>query len=189
MFENKKSKKKFYLPSCQKCNGLLNITINPINFSISYVCEKDNKHSNKDIFFKTFERFYLKELEINQCSKCDLNLEHSEFYKCDECKLIYCGDCCIEAIKSNNHKNLKFEKNNPNKCNKHKLIFSSFCLNCKKNLCIYCNKNDNCHSSHKIINYNEILPSSQDIENLKIKIEEKVKNNNNIKIILFLFIN
>jgi hypothetical protein len=178
MSENKKSIQKFYLPSCQKCNGLLNISINPLNFSISYVCEKDNKHCNKDIFFKTFERFYLKEKEIYKCSKCDLNLDNCELYKCETCKLIYCGKCCIEDIRDNNHKMI-FENNN-RKCKSHNLNFNYYCLNCKENICAFCIKDNNFHFTHKKINYIDISPSNQDIKSLINKIQEKIKNNNNI---------
>ena len=58
--------KKFYIPLCRECNDILNIKINPLNFSIEYECEFNDYHYDIDIFFKTFERFYLKEQKINE---------------------------------------------------------------------------------------------------------------------------
>ena len=174
MEENENSNKKIILPSCQKCNGLLNITINPLNFSIEYECEFDKQHHNTNIFFKTFERFYLKEKEILKCSKCNLNLENSELFKCEICKCIYCCTCSIEDIKKNGHEK-ELYKYQIKKCMKHNMSFNTYCLSCKKNLCLYCIKEENIHENHEIKNYIEIMPSSNNIKNLKSKIKEKLK--------------
>ena len=113
-----------YIPTCKICDGLLNITINPLNFSVNYECEFNNKHCNSDIYFKTFERFYLKGREIIKCTKCNLNLENSKLYKCQSCKCVYCCKCCFEDIRINNHKNIIYEKN-INKCIKHNWNYNS----------------------------------------------------------------
>ena len=173
MSENQIIANKFYFPSCQKCDGLLKITISPLNFSIDYECEKNENHKKSDIFFKTFERFYLKEKEIYECSNCRLCLDNSEFYKCETCKLVYCGKCIIEDIKTNNHKDIIFETN-IQKCNKHNWNYNSYCFNCKKNICIYCTKGNNLHYYHSVKNYDQILPSVEEIEYLKRKLNSKI---------------
>ena len=38
MLEKKNSSNTIYLPSCKLCNGLLNINIDSLNFSIEYEC-------------------------------------------------------------------------------------------------------------------------------------------------------
>ena len=68
-------------------------------------------------------------------------------------------------------------------CNLHGNTFSSYCINCKSNLCVYC---INKHIQHKIINLSNIIPSEvekkelfvklNELKNLIDKIEE-VKNN------------
>ena len=171
--------KKIYFPSCKECDGLLNITINPINFSVEYICDKCLFHYNKNIFFKTFERFYLKEQEIYECKKCDLNLEKSEFYKCEECKSFYCGKCCLEDIKNNNHKKIFYEKS-INKCNEHNCNFYGYCVKCIKNICLLCLKENDIHKNHTIKYFSEIVPSLNDIENLKKSIKEKKNYYNNL---------
>ena len=80
----------------------------------------------------------------------------------------------MEDIKKNNHKNIIYEKNN-NKCNEHNCNFNSYCIECKKNICLFCLKEGDIHSSHLIKNFSEIIPSLKDIENVKKSIEEKKK--------------
>ena len=174
-----KSLKKFYIPSCQKCKGLLNITINPYNFSISCECEYDGKHDKNDIFFKAFERFYLKSQNIYECSKCSSNLENSELFKCEICNNIYCSKCCINDILNNNHKNIVSNRIS-NRCPKHNWDFNAYCCDCFENICLFCNKNDNVHEGHEIIDYDEIIPSLKDIEILKIKFKEKIEYTNHL---------
>lgn len=168
MSENKNLLKKFYIPLCRKCNGILNIKINPLNFSIEYECEFNKYHNDIDIFFKTFERFYLKEQKINGCSKCNLNLENSEICFCEKCKCFYCNKCCFEDITKNGHKNITFEKN-INRCNKHNYNFNSYCIECKENICLYCIN----HKNHNIKDFKEIIPSLNDIQILINKIKER----------------
>ena len=168
---------KYYYPSCKECNGLLIIKINPLNFSIDYNCESDgifNIHGEKGIFFKTFERFYLKEIEVYKCSKCELNLENSDFCKCQECQSVYCSKCCFEDIIINNHKKIIYEKNE-NKCIKHNWNYNGYCISCKSNICLYCIKENNIHLFHSTKNFSELMPSKETIENLKKRIEEKIK--------------
>ena len=73
---------KFYYPQCKEigCNGLLNIKFGDI-FSLDYHCEKNKKHFGKKIFFKTFERFYLEEKEVEKCSNYFSILDSDVFYK------------------------------------------------------------------------------------------------------------
>ena len=177
MSEIQKITNKFYFPSCKECNGLLSITINPLNFSIDCQCEKNEMHNKEYIYFKTFEKFYLKEQELYKCSKCGLNLDNSEFCKCETCKLVYCCKCILDDIKINNHKNIIFETNNQ-KCVRHNWNYNSYCLNCKKNICLNCTKSDYCHQYHSIKNFSEIMPSAEHIENLKLRLNNKIKYTN-----------
>jgi len=160
------------IPTCQKCSGFLNIKINHLNFSIEYACENDKLHKDKNIYFKTFERFYLKEHELKQCSNCQIILENSEFFECDICKKKYCCKCYIKDIQENGH---KYKDNNyiNNRCPIHFNDLTEYCFNCNKSICIYCMNIE--HKNHKVICFHNYLPSDIDIENLKKRIKEKSK--------------
>jgi hypothetical protein len=162
---------KIFIPTCQKCSGILNITINPLNFSIEYSCPNNNLHNDKNIYFKTFERFYLKEKELKNCSDCLINLENSEFFECEICKKIFCCRCHIKDIQENGHK-YKVNNYTNNRCRIHYNDLTEYCFNCNKNICISCSTSVE-HTNHKTIYYRNCMPSDNDIENLKIKIKEK----------------
>ena len=93
MTDNKNSK--YYLPLCKEnpCNGFLKLKFNINNFYFDYECSKNSSHKEKNIFFKTFERFYLKGKEFQKCSKCFSSLENDCIYKCQKCNEIYCSNC------------------------------------------------------------------------------------------------
>ena len=168
-----------YLPQCKECEGLLTFTINPLNFTLTAKCELDNNHIYNNIFFKTFERFYLKEKEIYICSKCFVNLDNAEIIKCEICKCIYCCNCYSQDIQINGHKDITYIKNN-NICYKHISTFLGYCFTCKENLCIKCIKKDNTHIDHKTKTFIEEIPSLKEVENLNWNFQKKLMFNNNI---------
>ena len=162
----KSSPNTIYLPFCKLCNGLLNINIDSLTFSIQYECELNKEHhSNNNIFFKTFERFYLKEKKINN------NLESSIYHICNSPYFCKCSKNYID-------KNCQCEK--IKKCLRHNKDFNYYCINCKTHLCIYCIKENNIHKNHKIKNFIEIMPSLEDIENLKKSFNEKLQYTNEL---------
>ena len=167
---------KIYYPFCNEkdCDGILSITIND-NFSINYQCDKNENHKNNNIYFKTFERFYLKEKNILKCSKCNMVLENDIRYECKLCSKIFCCSCFIkdEHIK-NNIDNLILINN---KCSVHQKDISLYCKKCKKHLCIFCIKEDenNIHQGHQIEYLNKIIPSINDTKQFMEKIKEKKK--------------
>ena len=172
--------KKYYYPQCKElgCNGLLNIKLKD-NFTLEYECDINKNHNSKKIFFKTFERFYLKKKEINKCSNCDSILDNDVLYKCKTCSNIYCTICFTkdEHIK-NDMNNLEIEGN---KCKLHNKELNYYCCNCKKYICNYCLKIEEHNTFHKIINLIRIMPSKQQI--MKLKNEIKKRNNANKEII------
>ena len=127
----------FYYPCCneKECDGILNIKINDNNFSINCLCHKNNEHKRKNIYFKTFEQFYLKEVNIPRCSKCNISLENDFKYECKRCEKIYCGFCFVfdEHIKNNNNKEFLLINN---KCPVHRKDLTLYCKNCHEHLCI-----------------------------------------------------
>ena len=169
---------KFYYPYCKnsQCDGVLKIKIND-NFTINYECDKNPNHKGENIYFKTFENFYLKEKEISKCSNCNLNLENDYEYNCKNCDKIYCPNCFLfdKHIKENN-KNLIIKNK---KCKIHNKEISRYCIDCKINLCNYCVKlntnNNNLHINHNIKNLSTFMPSNYKINKLKNKIEDNSK--------------
>ena len=168
---------KFYYPCCKEigCDGVLKIKIND-DFSIAYECEKNDKHIKKKIYFKTFERFYLKEKLIDNCSKCNYNIEN-DIYKCTKCKDIYCCYC----FKSDEHikKDYNYLSIFNKKCLIHKRELIQYCLDCKKYLCVYCLKDDgdenNIHKEHYLICLIDLIPTQKEVNDLKYKIEQRAR--------------
>ena len=160
-----------FYPACQKCDSILDIKINPENFTIDFECENDSSHNRSNIFFKTFERFYLKKKEALKCNKCSSS-GNDAYFHCDDCKLLYCKKCLSEDIKINDHTN--FEQFDENKCPIHKINFIEYCFDCRKNLCIYCIKIEK-HENHQKDSFINIMLSSKNLKILKTKIEQKKK--------------
>ena len=167
---------KIFYPICQEkgCNGLLKIKINENSFTIDYKCEKNKKHKGAGLYFETFEKFYLKEKTKEICYKCKLNLENNTIYKCKQCNEIYCSDCFIYD------EHIKKEINNliikTNKCGLHQRELNSYCINCGKNICVYCLNNeinDNKHKNHNKVYILDYMLNKNEIDNLDNKIKEK----------------
>ena len=156
---------KLFAPLCNECKNVLSIKINPLNFSVEYKCTYNNNHKSSDnIYFKTFERFYLDGITFkNTIQSSNENKTQNDKYPNDN---INNGD---------NSFNFSFINN---KCLTHNFDFNFYCLNCKSNLCLFCIKEDNKHDSHDIENYNDLMPSLNKIKNLKEKMEEKIKHTN-----------
>ena len=165
-----------YIPNCNKCNSILKIKFQPLNFSIDYECINDKNHNENKIYYKTFERFYFKKKELKICSVCKLNLENSEYSFCKNCKKNYCLKCYIEDIKKNGHTSNDIINN---RCLIHNNDFTEYCVNCKKNICMICGKDEE-HNGHEIKSYYEIIPSYENIERIKKKIKEKKEYTNNL---------
>ena len=170
----KEDKKKYYYPFCKEvgCDGILSVELND-DFSLDYQCSKNEKHQKKRIFYKTFERFYLQEKIIENCSKCHCDFGNDE-YKCIKCNEIYCCYCFKydEHIK-NNIDNLMITKK---RCLIHKKDLVQYCFDCHKNLCIYCtkdNKDKNPHYNHRIENLNDLIPPQNEIDKLNHKIKKR----------------
>ena len=173
---------KFYYPFCRNpgCGGVLKIKINRNNFSLDYECDKNKEHNGKNIYFKTFERFYLKEMIKDKCKRCNSFLENTIKYKCKSCENYYCSSCFIF------HKHIKQNINNiliiSTKCNNHNANIMHYCIKCKKYLCNYCLKNKNTHQEHITKNLYNLMPSKQTINKIKNRIKEYDEIMNDIDI-------
>ena len=169
MEENKNT---FYYPFCRNpgCDGVLKIKINKNDFSLDYECDKNEEHNGQKIYFKTFERFYLKEMNKDKCKRCKCFLENNLKYKCKYCNNYYCSSCFI----FDNH--IKQDVNNiliiSTKCKNHNKNIMHYCITCKEYLCSYCLKNKNIHEDHNTENLYDLMPSKKRIKKIKDKIKE-----------------
>ena len=169
---------KVYYPCCREnnCNGFLRFKIND-NFSIDYECDNNEEHKRNKIYFKTFERFYLREDTIVNCSKCNISLPNNYIFKCNICKNTYCNLC----FKFDTH--IKEDIVNLNvlisSCSIHKMNLTHYCTDCNLNVCIYCIKNDEDeeHEGHNIKSLLDYIPSITQINDLIDSINLKEKSN------------
>ena len=164
---------RFYYPICKidNCGGVLKFKINKNNFSLNYKCEKNEKHIGKNIYFKTFERFYLKEANIDKCKICNSFLENNVKYECKICQEQFCSSCFIL------HPHFKENINNililTTKCKIHNSIYMHFCLYCKKYLCNYCVKEFNhVHKHHVKKKLYDLMPSKNNLERFKNRLKK-----------------
>ena len=167
----------YYLPICREigCEGILNIEINEEKFLINCQCEKNKSHIFNNIYYETFDKYYLKEKLLERCSNCFNILENRDKYNCIECNKIYCQSCFI----FDNHiqKDMKKLKIISNKCPIDKNELINYCLDCKQKICEYCSKQNMdstpIHENHVVKNILKEMPSLNEINSLKERIIKK----------------
>ena len=167
---------KYYIPICREkhCKGHLKIIIDELKFTIDGVCSKNKNHIFNDLFFDTFEKFYLKENKTKNCFSCSINLDNKNAFKCKKCENIFCSNCFI----SDKHiqediKNLSLLTN---RCSIDQNELTNYCVDCGEKLCIFCFKKyeeKNPHKNHTIINIANNAPSIEKMKKLKEKILKK----------------
>ena len=144
-------------------------------------CKKNSKHNFNNIYFETFDKYFLKEKELNTCQKCANVIENKNKYKCKKCSKFFCSSCFIA------HKHIQKDLNNleliTSHCPKDQEELNNFCINCGEKICLYCiknNKKNNEHKSHRFINALECMPSKFQINLMKQIIKNKSESFNNI---------
>ena len=121
----------------------------------------------------TIDNILLSELENTQlideskiiCDKCKINNKgntyNKEMFICNKCNMNLCPLC--KSKHNNTHKIINYN-DKYYICKKHNKEYYSYCEQCKKDICIFCEKE---HSGHKIITYNEILPEEENFQEIK----------------------
>jgi hypothetical protein len=89
---------------------------------------------------------------------------------------ILCSNCfqeIYEDIKVDDF-NLNIKSN---KCKLHDNNLNHYCIDCKKNICIFCIKEDKMgiHKVHNIRNLEYLIPNPEEIDDLKERIKQKSK--------------
>ena len=175
--ESKKNENYF---CCSKCRQRILISLNPINFSLSYNCQNNHKESN--IKYNKFysENYINKQLELlcQQCKQEKLN--YNNILSCNTCHIQLCENCILKHKNEYSHTNFGIINNSLNKCSKHNIDISQYCKTCKNNLCVFClqkEENKNEHNEHEIINFSDLIPDEKEMENNCIKLDDKIKKN------------
>ena len=124
-------------------------------------------------------------LDNNNKNKSKKNIQNNKFFFCRDCYEYFCYNCHIEhSNESKEHIMIDADKLT-SMCLFHNEKFSSYCMNCKKNLCMKCVVEKE-HTKHKILNLKTLQPSSEFLANIKKKL---VKEQNNIKHLEMIFVN
>ena len=166
-----------FFPYCKvpNCGGILLIIRINDNFSIDYKCSKNEKHNGKNIYFKTFERFYLIENKIEKCCQCNKSFIISDIeyqYKCKECETIFCTSCFIKHIHYKKDVNINELIINNQLCKIHNQKLIYYCTECKNYFCESCKENKECKTKDHIIKHSsDIIPTKNKINNLLNKLK------------------
>ena len=114
---------------------------------IIYGCQ--NRHITNNILINEFNK--LQEIDYSKiiCQKCNINNKsnayNNKFFWCGICKMFLCPICM--SMHDNNHKIINYD-DKEYICDIHGEIYNSFCNECKKNICIECEKS---HNEHKLL--------------------------------------
>ena len=146
---------------CPECKKLAIINNNNDIFSLKCL----NNHKYIDLTINSFyESQYIDESLIN-CNKCGNNKSYYNNFYIDSNNKYICPLC------SEGNNNIIEYKYRFNICVNHNKKYISYCNNCNINLCEKCEEK---HKNHKIINYKEIKPNEKRIKEIK---EEEIKIN------------
>ena len=165
---------------CLSCNliPLIKITYKKNNPIILYECP--NKHKgNKNI--NDFMKLSKNHSIFNQkCGECNKNQENKDnnFFCCSKCNKFICEKCCNKH-RDNNHMLIDGDRFD-SMCIKHLNTFSSYCITCKRNLCVYCM---NEHENHKKVDLSNIIFTKDEKNELIYKIKEFKESIDKIDII------
>ena len=117
----------------------------------------------KNILLKEFESTqFIDEstIKCQDCKKTDKTKTYkNQFLICFTCKIYLCPLCRESHDKS--HNCIDFELRHFI-CNLHFESYSSYCKDCKKDICLYCEKE---HNNHKFISYGGIIPDINKLNN------------------------
>jgi len=175
---NSKMKKSKYI-ICPQCKENINISIKDFTINLE---DCKNGHKEKNIFFDEFEKTQFIDQSKIICDQCK-KIKKSEtfenrFFICYSCNKFLCPLCKNEHNKE--HHLIDYEQKDFI-CNKHYESYTSYCNKCKNDICVLCLKE---HNGHEIINYGDIIPDvnilEEDLNKLKKIINDYKKSMNEI---------
>ena len=145
-----------------------------LSYFISAECL--NKHG---VVFSALSDFCNDKNQIDniKCYKCNtfqgiVDSSSKFFNYCKNCKKFLCPSCNIKHFNkySNSHNTISIHGYDF-LCKIHGSPYSYFCFNCNDNICKFCQQRE--HLKHKIINFKEIKPNEEKIQEISLKIEKQ----------------
>ena len=166
---NKDETTKEYILRCEICHLIPIIKIDKKTYKIHCKCE--NKHIKTDINLSKALNGY-KQFSMKTCSMCGEKSEEDN-YICLQCQKVFCldGGCKKKHTKENPNHKLIDTNSFDMTCLEHLTAFSKYCKDCKKNICIKCQRAQ--HGGHQLLDFGEILPLPEEIEKGKKIFETK----------------
>jgi len=157
---------------CPECGETIKIKI--IDYKVKlFGCKNGHKYNKSLEKSKALINYDDSKIVCDLCKEIKKSETFQKiFYFCFTCKQKFCPMCKSKHEKKGEHKIIEYDLKNCY-CNEHKEPYNSFCENCKKNICLTCIEE---HSSHDIINYQNILAKKdeklKELNNLRIKINK-----------------
>ena len=143
---------------CPECKEDIQFFIKDYVITLSD-CKNDHKKEN--IFLDKFDETQNIDISKIICQKCKKynksNVHNNTFYKCNTCDINLCPICCSNHDKK--HYILNYDDKNYI-CKKHNKQFTQYCGLCKKNICIYCEKD---HINHDLISFGQLIPEEKEL--------------------------
>ena len=155
-----------------KCYLIPEIKFIEDNNNIKICCECEKKHLKKLEMSQFRKNYHQSDINSVQCD--NYHNKNADFF-CFNCQKFECKDC-----NERNHKafNSKISINDyDTNCYKHLSPFSSFCTQCKINLCRKC---ENEHKEHKLILLDDIKINDDTEKIIDGKIEKLKKENDSL---------
>ena len=162
--------------SCPKCGDIAKINI--VDYKILLQCK--NGHYIDNIKLDEYENTQKIDISKIKCDECNINNKSNTynklFFRCNTCNINICPLCADKHDK--NHNIINYDDKNYICC-KHNKIYNSYCDTCKSNICLFCEK-EHKDNEHKIINYVELLPNMNKVNDNIKEIKNKIDKFNNI---------
>ena len=158
-----------YIFRCDICHLVPIIKIDHKTYKI--LCKCQNGHIKTNIYISNALNEY-KQFSIKKCSACEETSDEGN-YICIQCQKIFCLDngCKKKHLKENNNHKLIDIDTFDTTCFEHFTSVSKYCKDCKKNICMKCQRAQ--HGGHKLIDLGEVLPLPEEIEHGQKFFEKK----------------
>ena len=148
---------------CPECKENCLININSYKVSLSN-CLNEHIVNNLSINEFIYTQYIDESLTLcDECKTCKAIAYNNNFFICS-CGLVLCPTCQMDHRKIK-HIIYNYEKKNY-WCIEHNEKFTSYCLDCKYDLCLKCEMRHNL--KHKIIEFKDILPNKHFLGKVKV---------------------
>ena len=170
------------IPRCPDCNLIssLNLYYKEGKPIIHYNCE--NNH-NGDISLEEYLQKYNNHSLLKQkcevCYKTQNEIKDNYFYYC-KCNKFLCHSCILTHPNNEKHNEINIKRYD-SFCKIHSNFFSFYCIECKRNICIYCKPQHKSHDTIDLSDFKYFKESKNKIEEQIKSIEKKIVDLDKIK--------